>query len=82
LLLSYALADSPTTECPGPFVDQGSPLLSGVMPRATLSSRTFTLMLQRGLSFRDDGYDGSARGNLTLILRRGRVTQQVITEPR
>jgi hypothetical protein len=83
LLLSYAPAESPTTECPGPsFVGPGSRLLSGIMPRTTLSSRTFTLVLRRGSSFQDDGYTGSVRGSLRLTFRRGRVTQQVITEPR
>jgi hypothetical protein len=82
LLLSYNPAEPPTTECPGPNVAAlGSGLLSGSMPRTTLSSRPFTLVLRRGSSLRDDGYTGSVRGSLRLTLRRGRVTQQVITEP-
>jgi hypothetical protein len=84
-VFSYSRFESLDTECPGPIaaaVNAPSSLLSGAAARRILGARTFTVVVNRGSSLQDDGYIGSVHGSLGLTLRRGRLTQQVITEPR
>lgn len=83
MVVSYSRSGPLDTLCPGPVAAgvNAQSLLSGTIRRGILNARTFRLVLSRGASLQDDGYTGSVRGSLRLTLRRGRVTQQVITEP-
>lgn len=69
------------TRCPGPLVGEQEQLLSGAVPISALARRTFTVVLHGLGSLVDDGYSASLHGRLTLRLRRGRVSQQVIDAP-
>jgi hypothetical protein len=69
------------TRCPGPSLRNGQPILAGPLDRSMLGHREFTLRLEgSGTSF-DDGYLIHARGRLSVVLRRGRITRQVSSEP-
>jgi hypothetical protein len=82
LIASYAPGGAVDTRCPGPTTPgQYQPLLSGEVPRSRLSGRTFTLTMSRGTAITDDGYSGRTEGDLSVTLRRGRLSQQVITLP-
>jgi hypothetical protein len=68
------IAQSLRTRCPGPSPSPGPLALAG-FGRAVLERPEFTLTLQPQPSFSDDGYTGSMRGSVSVVLRRGRVSQ-------
>jgi hypothetical protein len=67
------------TRCPGPMLGQSARLASGTLSRASLGHRTFVLRLRGGGSVADQGYNASLGGAIALRIRRGRVSQQVLT---
>jgi hypothetical protein len=69
------------TRCPGPMVPRQAQLLSASSRLRIMGSREFGVTLRPVASFRDDGYTLTLHGRVSLVLRRGQVTQQVVTEP-
>ncbi len=69
------------TRCPGPLGGEQRQLLSGAVPISALGRRTFTVVLGAQGSLVDDGYSASLHGRITLRLRRGRISQQVLEVP-
>lgn len=69
------------TRCPGPMVPGGTQTLSASSRLRLMGPRTFGVTLRPAGSFSDDGYTVTLQGHLSLVLRRGRITQQVATEP-
>ena len=69
------------TRCPGPMVPgQVQPLSARVRLRM-MGPREFGVTFRPVGSLTDDGYTLTLHGHLSLVLRRGRITQQVLTEP-
>jgi len=69
------------TRCPGPSLGNAQPLLAGSLDRAALGRRQFTIEVDgKGMSS-DDGYVIVAHGRVSLVLRRGRITQHVTEQP-
>jgi hypothetical protein len=56
-------------------------LATGRVSTAALRHPTFSLRLGGSLAFGDAGYSAVSHSRLSLVLRRGRVTQNVVTEP-
>ncbi len=69
------------TRCPGPLLGDRSAGVRASLAVGALAHRQFTLRLRATGSLSDDGYVMSAEGDLSVLLRRGRITQQVITAP-
>jgi hypothetical protein len=69
------------TRCPGPEFAAGAPLLSASVPMVALGRRRFTIGLRSGGRFNDDGYVLTPYGHLSVVLRRGGITQQVMSQP-
>ncbi len=69
------------TRCPGPILGLGALALRGSFDRAALGHTQFTIGLRSTGSFADDGYAVTPHGRLSILLRRGRITQQVVSEP-
>jgi hypothetical protein len=69
------------TRCPGPSLDNARLLLSAPLTRSQLGHRRFTIHVGGKGTSSDDGYTIRSHGRLSLVLRRGRVTQQVTAEP-
>jgi len=69
------------TRCPGPSLGDKQPILSGPLDRSVLDRRQFRLQVGGRGTSSDDGYVIRAHGHLSLVLRRGRITQQVSAEP-
>jgi hypothetical protein len=69
------------TRCPGPTLRDTQPLLGAPLDRTVLRHREFTIQLRGRAMTSDDGYEIVTRGHLSLVLRRGRITQQVSTAP-
>lgn len=81
-LAGFAGAGAWRTRCPGPVLTaQDNPLLVASLPRAGLGHPTFTIGLRPAAPVQDDGYTVGVHGHISLVLRRGQITQQVITEP-
>jgi hypothetical protein len=76
----YGPASALRTRCPGPAVPDPEAILSGGGQLET-DGRSLTLTLDRGRAFEDDGYLGRIQGRVTLTLRRGRLRQQIFSEP-
>jgi hypothetical protein len=74
-------AGSWRTRCPGPLLGNTQSLLGASLDRSALSLGQFTIELGGTRTYSDDGYVIVARGRLSVVLRRGRVTQQVFSEP-
>ena len=74
-------AGSWRTRCPGPSLANAQPLLAGPLSRSALGHRQFTIEARGTGTSSDDGYVIVARGRLSLVFRRGRITQQVIVQP-
>jgi hypothetical protein len=69
------------TRCPGPqFGADQVGVVASLRPGA-LEHRQFMIHLRGSGSFTDDGYAISPQGDLSALLRRGRVTSQVTTFP-
>jgi hypothetical protein len=69
------------TRCPGPASDDLSgPLASGSFPLSAFRHRRVTLRLTTGTGYTTAGYRGRARPDLTIVLRRTRVKDSVVTE--
>ena len=81
LAATYTSALPPRTRCPGPMIAEGQTLASGGASLSVFRHRTFTLTLLGGPAFQDDGYTATTRGQLSLTLRRGQISQQVATQP-
>jgi hypothetical protein len=72
------------TRCPGPTtgdVTRYRPLATGTVPLRAFSARRVTLRLTTGGGFSSDGYRGSTRPDLTVVLRRVRVSNHIDVEP-
>lgn len=69
------------TRCPGPSLSNAQPLRGAPLDRSTLGHPEFTIQLRGKGTSSDDGYVIHARGRLSLVLRRGPVTQQRTDEP-
>lgn len=69
------------TRCPGPVLANAQPLVGAPLDRSVLGHREFTIRLRGMGTLADDGYGIQARGRMSLVLRRGRITQQVTVEP-
>jgi hypothetical protein len=76
-----ALAGPWRTRCPGPALGNPTPLLTGAFNRSVLAHRQFALTARATGSVADDGYLTVSRGSLSIVLRRGTVTQQVVAQP-
>jgi hypothetical protein len=81
-LTSYYPAAGPLrARCPGPQLAGAVPYLAeGTTTPHALAGRQFSVSLRPDQSFSDDGYEGRLGGSLTLTLRRGRLTQHVISQ--
>ena len=81
-LTGFAGTTSWRTRCPGPILNsQGTPLLAAAVARDALTRRTFTIGLRPSGPVEDDGYTLTVQGHMSLVVRRGRITQHVITQP-
>lgn len=69
------------TRCPGPLLSNAQPFLGVPLDRSMLGHREFAIRLRGKGTSSDDGYEIDARGHLSLVLRRGRITQQISTQP-
>jgi hypothetical protein len=84
---SYTADSSMRTRCPGPFFSSEGPssetqtLATGTVGAATLRPRTFTLRLNGARTFTDDGYSIVSHSRLSLVIRRGRLSQHVSVQP-
>jgi hypothetical protein len=70
--------------CPGPLLtDLGDEdtLATGHAAIGTLRKRRFALHLRRGVSFSGQGYAGSSTADITVVLRRGKVSVQAVPDP-
>jgi hypothetical protein len=79
--VSGGFAQTWRTRCPGPSLGDKQPILSGPLDRSALDRRQFRLQVGGSGTSSDDGYVIRAHGHLSLVLRRGRITQQVSAEP-
>lgn len=69
------------TRCPGPMLPgEAQPLPASSRVRA-MGPRAFGVTVRPVASLSDDGYTLTLHGHLSLVLRRRRITQQVVTEP-
>jgi hypothetical protein len=71
-----ALDDPLRTSCPGPALADGfagSPLATGTIPLRSLGKRRVVVPLRRGSSVTTDGWAGTTRPSLTLVLRRNHL---------
>jgi hypothetical protein len=69
------------TRCPGPDaadLASGKALATGSIPLRALGRRTVTFRLRQGAGTTANGYRWRTRPNLTIVLRRIRVTQQFV----
>jgi len=64
------------TRCPGPVL--GTPLATASVPLRAFARRRVTLRLRRALPAGSDGYTVTARPDLTIVLRREKVTEQLV----
>jgi hypothetical protein len=75
-------SDPVRTRCPGPSaadIAGSSALARGTFPLAAFGRRRLTLRLTTGRRFSSEGYGGSTRPDLTIVLRRTRVRQYVLS---
>ena len=78
---SGGFTDTWRTRCPGPSLRNTQPFLGGPLDRSALGQPQFRIDVHGKAASSDDGYAILGRGRLSLVLRRGRITQQVSTEP-
>jgi hypothetical protein len=69
------------TRCPGPALASSGTLLSASIPAGALAHAQFKIALRPSHEFGDDGYVVSPSGRVSLVLRRGRVSQSVQVQP-
>lgn len=69
------------TRCPGPIAPPDSALAVGAASIRAVDRGTFTLGLHAAGPFEDDGYGVRPQGHLSITLRRGATTQQVMSVP-
>jgi hypothetical protein len=69
------------TRCPGPALGTLSPRLTTVLAAGGLAHRLVTLRVRASGSVEDDGYVISPQGRLSIVLGRGRITQDVVAQP-
>jgi hypothetical protein len=69
------------TRCPGPSPADAGVIASGELPMRELTARRATLRLTQGRrSFSANGYRGSTRADLTLVVRRTGIRERVVVE--
>jgi hypothetical protein len=74
------LSDPLRTRCEGPGladVARAHPLATGTLPLSAFRSRRVTLLLNRGGAFSSDGYSGTTRSDVTVVLRRLRIRTHI-----
>ena len=76
-----AFAGSWRTRCPGPDLVQASNGLKASLAPGALAHEQFTVTVRPQRSLTDDGYVISPRGRISVVLRRGRITSQVLRQP-
>jgi hypothetical protein len=84
VLVTLGTSSTLRSECPGPFVaasNQMTQLAAGSLPLSRLGRRTFSVRLHTSGTISDEGYVIRLRGALTVRIRRGRITQQIVKEP-
>jgi hypothetical protein len=81
LLGSASSGNSWRTRCPGPSFSSGAALFSASAPAGALRHPRLKITLRASARFGDDGYLVTPRGNLSLVLRRGRISQSVQVQP-
>ncbi|MBV9801626.1 MAG: hypothetical protein JO130_00485, partial [Solirubrobacterales bacterium] len=69
------------TRCAGPLLDDGVVGLSASLAKGALEHRQFTIAARATATLQNDGYVIVPRGRLSVLVRRGPVTQQVFSEP-
>jgi hypothetical protein len=69
------------TRCPGPALINATPFLTGAFDPSVLGRRDLTLTARATGSLSDGGYVIVPRGSLSIVLRRGTVSQQVVAQP-
>jgi hypothetical protein len=69
------------TRCPGPDVSEQSPAFDAALPQSALARPVFTIGLRPAAALEDDGYVMTPTGHLSVVVRRGPVSQQVLTQP-
>jgi hypothetical protein len=72
--------DALRTRCPGPSLGDvagSSALARGTLPLTAFAHRHVTLHLTTGGRFASDGYAGSTRADVTIVLRRTRIRQYI-----
>jgi hypothetical protein len=74
-------AGSWRTRCAGPLVGSGAAGLSVSLAKGALQHREFTIKARASGTLNDDGYVMVPHGHVSVLLRRGPVTQQVFPEP-
>lgn len=74
-------AGSWRTRCPGPALGAGPGGFGTSLAPGALGHHQFALAVRASGSFSDDGYVISPHGRLSIVLRRGPITQQVATQP-
>jgi hypothetical protein len=81
--LGQSSADPLRGRCPGPStgdVGRAQALATATVPLAAVRQPTLTLRFTRGAGFGGDGYSGVTKPDLTLVLKRTRVRERVVTE--
>ncbi len=70
------------TRCPGPEIgDQENVPLFAAAPTGALSRPTFTISLRARGTVDEDGYTASLHGDVSVVVRRGRLSQSVNVQP-
>jgi hypothetical protein len=67
------------TRCPGPLLADvvgGGALASAAVPLRTFGPRQVTLRLRDGRSYSSDGYRGTTRPDITVVMHRTRIKQR------
>lgn len=74
-----AASELMSTRCPGPVLADasgGGALASAQIPLRTFGSRQVTLRLQGGRAYNSDGYSGTTRPDVTVVMHRTRVKRR------
>jgi hypothetical protein len=78
--LDLSLADLLATRCPGPLIADVAPsgaMATGKVPLRTFGARQVTLRLAKGRAYSSDGYHGTTRPDLTLVMHRTQVKRHL-----
>jgi hypothetical protein len=69
------------TRCPGPMIGGQASVWSATFPAQALARRSFTIEARSAGSLSEDGYTISLHGRVSVTVRRGRLSENVIVEP-